>query len=545
MAESCRVIIHAGFHKSGSSFLQSTFFANRAALEDQGIGYFPFMANHSWPIYLRFAENPLGHHLSIRHKIESEDHLTLAQDLIDQSLQRFLTDGSTSTKIISGESISKMSESALAGLRDYLFKFCDDITVVLYCRNYFEYLSSVVQENIKNGASFDDAKNAILSCQIHHSGVAMPDYFPKYREKIETFDRVFGKPKIVARAFHKKAFHGGNLLTDFCTAIGYEALAPSLKIPPAGDNKSVSAQAVAVMDRLNQRTPLLQDGRINPNRPFQNHRHILDLPGPRYQVDDPELLEAFRQGIRQDADWLRIRMGEAVDSLLLAEPAVLEQPAQPSESEMVEILLDCVTQLNRALEAEQAATKIERNLQSEALWSEEKIFALSLGINALDDPTSLVAVTYRLLQRGALSLAAIAADRAVKRDANLTSAITAKAAVAIRQRRWSDAKRLAENALEESESNPAAWRQLGISLRGLDRIEEAEEALGQAIKQAPKNSQNHFQLGSLFFKVGRLGDAEQALRTALSLSPSDRQAKAILAKVLTAQKSAATSQARD
>ncbi len=537
-----RVIIHAGFHKSGSTFLQSTLFANRRVLQEHGIDYFPFMANHSWPIYLRFADHPLGHPLSIRHKLGSTGHLSLLQDLVEKSLRRFLAKGSTNTKIISGESLCKMSEAALKRLRDYLLEFCNDVTVVIYCRNYFEYLDSIVQENIKNGASLEDARSALFSSKDLHPSICMPGYFPNYRMKIEKFDNVFGESNTIARAFHPEAFHDGNLLGDFCAAIGFEGLASTLNGAETGRNASVSALAVAVIDKLNQRTPLLQNQKINPERPFQNHRHILDLPGVRFQLDDPDLLAAYRKGIEQDADWLGHRIGETALDLLLKEPDAIGQPPAPSDREMVDILLDCVSRLNRSLEAEQAAARIERNLHSTDPWSESKTFALSFSIKAIDDPAVLIAFTYRLLRRGAVSLAAIAADRAVELDAKLSSAIAAKAAVAIRQRRWSDGQRLAENLLGLSDVNPVAWRQLGISLGGLNQIAQAKEALARAIKLAPKDPQNHFQLGNLLFRVERLADAEKAIRAALSLSPGDDRIKATLDNILAARGCAAADQ---
>ncbi|MBB3064143.1 hypothetical protein [Limibacillus halophilus] len=196
------------------------------------------MTNHSWPIYLRFADHPLGHHLSLRHKLGSKDHLNLVQDLVEQSLRRFLANGSTNTKIISGESISDLSEAALERLRDFLLEFCDDVTVVIYCRNYFEYLDSVVQEHIKNGASMEEARSALLSGMNPHSDICMPGYFPNYRIKIEKFDNVFGEPNTVARAFHPEAFHDGDLLSDFCAAIDFEGIASTLNCLETGRNAS-------------------------------------------------------------------------------------------------------------------------------------------------------------------------------------------------------------------------------------------------------------------------------------------------------------------
>ncbi|WP_183414954.1 MULTISPECIES: tetratricopeptide repeat protein [Limibacillus] len=82
-------------------------------------------------------------------------------------------------------------------------------------------------------------------------------------------------------------------------------------------------------------------------------------------------------------------------------------------------------------------------------------------------------------------------------------------------------QRLAEDLLAQSDVDPVAWRQLGISLGGLNQIEQARKALARAIELAPKDPQNHFQLGNLLLKVGRFADAEQAIRAALSLSPGD------------------------
>lgn len=138
-----------------------------------------------------------------------------------------------------------------------------------------------------------------------------------------------------------------------------------------------------------------------------------------------------------------------------------------------------------------------------------------------------------LRSRGRLEEAIAAYQRAIELDANidddiynnlgvtlheLGTVLTEQGHIEDAQERFSSAEQIYQRAIE---LNPTASKyiNLGITLRDLDRRDEAIAALQTAISLAPDYAAAYYTLGIVLEETGRDAEAEEAYHTAHDLDP--------------------------
>lgn len=126
-----RIIFHIGPHKTGSSYLQKTFFENSVFLDKNKILY---------PCKLVGPE--YGHHQL--HELLEQNKLSEVQLFLDEILKY---DGLV---VISSENFDRLEEAQIKFLADYLRNF--DVTIAFVKRRISNLLVSSWQEEVKHGA---------------------------------------------------------------------------------------------------------------------------------------------------------------------------------------------------------------------------------------------------------------------------------------------------------------------------------------------------------------------------------------------------------
>jgi predicted TPR repeat methyltransferase len=74
-----------------------------------------------------------------------------------------------------------------------------------------------------------------------------------------------------------------------------------------------------------------------------------------------------------------------------------------------------------------------------------------------------------------------------------------------------------------------AHRNLGVTLKGLGRLEESEASLRQTIALKPDYAEAHYNLGNTLKELGRLDEVEASYTQAIALKPDYAEAKHMLA----------------
>jgi hypothetical protein len=223
-----RCILHIGMPKTGSSSIQEALSQEHkiTGCEYLDIGD---AGNHSTIIYSLFSQRPELHHAHVamqRTKKEVEDFVHYHREQLDSRLSSICSQ----QYVISGEDILFLKEEELRALKSYLLQFSSEVLVVAYVRPPISFMQSAFQQNIKQG----DLRFGIAG------------YFPRYRERLERFDLVFGRENVSLIKFDPASLLAGDVVVDFCNRIGIEKREQPHK---AGNrvNESLSLEAIALL----------------------------------------------------------------------------------------------------------------------------------------------------------------------------------------------------------------------------------------------------------------------------------------------------------
>lgn len=288
------VILHMGFHKSGSSSIQATCTRNRSILKKKGIHYPVFIfrdkkiTNHSIPIYSLFTPSPHTFHINIKWEVDAEEVNREYREQLDEIL-------SNEEKIIlSGESISALPEDSLFSLRKYIEERGFRITPVAFVRSPVSYQVSAAQERVKNGSTIVFGEN----------------YFPG--NKIKKLQSVFSE-NITFYPFKQVCDHDYGPAGFFLNLIGL-AKRDLKKIQYSRTNTSLSDQATRLIAHINDLEPLYiadkkSGGRmLNPNRSYKDTILLEKIGGNKYKPVLSEIQHILEKAA-QENDWLKDNLG--------------------------------------------------------------------------------------------------------------------------------------------------------------------------------------------------------------------------------------------
>jgi hypothetical protein len=298
--------LHIGSHKTGTSSIQDSFFKSQSHLHSQGIDYFQYSANHSQPMLWRFGSKRFTHPVTVNARLSREDVLRVSNE-VNQQLCNFITDTHFPTKVISGEEISTLSDGDISGIKSFLNDFDVQVRIIIYIRNYYEYLSSEIQELIKWGWTLPDLKKAIARGDVVQ---------PNYKGRIQKFITHFGRSNVEVRVFHPDHLLRGDLLADFCQAIG--SLDACEGLTRRTTNTSMSGSSVRLLSLYNEVVQERIGGSLNPGRAENLKKQIGIIEGDKFKLSDKQALELFETTIQADADYVQGLMGSHVSECLLA-----------------------------------------------------------------------------------------------------------------------------------------------------------------------------------------------------------------------------------
>jgi hypothetical protein len=286
------ITIHIGLHKTGTTSIQATLFKNRDKLRKRGVSYFSLNENHSETLYPLFLSEPHLYRQNRLAGIDTPQKAARKNAATERALRRELAKNRSEHFVISGEDISMLPKDAIVRLRDMLTPYAHSIRIVAYVREPIDVITSNVQARLRLGETYE---------QI----VAAPPY-PGYGF-IRPFIQVFGRAGVDIRIFDPARFTGGDLITDFLSAIGTDpAAARELEI--VRTNEAVSTEAALLINEVNKH--FLQTARHapNPGRAANLADLLKTIPGTRFACP-VEAVIAAEPLYREDLNWLRETLG--------------------------------------------------------------------------------------------------------------------------------------------------------------------------------------------------------------------------------------------
>jgi hypothetical protein len=243
-------IIHVGPHKTGTTYLQLSFKANRRALQQRGIihpGVWDFTAH-----------NPS--HLPLAQKLRAGDREGLAPDF-----SALLASGAEQI-LISAEDLSILDVPAVRLLQDLLAG--SPVRIVFYIRRWSDLLPSAWQEGIKQGQSWTLPEYILLSLQ----NVAQAGGL-NFDRKLAPFTEIFGADAVSVVSYSELRDRNIDLFQHFASHfLNWPDAVPGGVPPQANASRDVATMEIlrimnvmsrhqtgAATDRIRQKFDRLPD----------------------------------------------------------------------------------------------------------------------------------------------------------------------------------------------------------------------------------------------------------------------------------------------
>jgi len=275
MTKNKRLILHIGTPKTGSTSIQESLGNAREALLEYDIHYPSFKPyNHIFNFIPIFLEDPhTSFVFQIQHK-PNEDVQAKIQGY-REIWEKEILSCTKGNFIISAEDFTfpYFTEDAVKRLKSFVEQYFEEVTIIAYVRHYDQWISSQIQQDIKNGvdAGLSELIQRFITC---------PPWI-SYRNCLGKWTRVFGQENLVVRPFDPLVFHQGSLLADFFHACNLPV--DNDAISELRSNESIGENAAIFLQEYNQVYPRLINNEINPDRglaeggfPFDIYRNIPD-----------------------------------------------------------------------------------------------------------------------------------------------------------------------------------------------------------------------------------------------------------------------------
>jgi hypothetical protein len=276
-----RCILHIGMHKTGSTSIQKSL----RGFSDDRFVYFEDHLN-------RANHGPALHALL---DIKEPGSTPADFERAKRNLKKIVRRLGSRTLILCSERLFRFNrhqaEKLSTVLRGHGF---DRIEVFGYIRAPGDYLSSVIQQRIKDGR-----KSSIDLRQT------VEGRYPRFRDQIGLYDEVFGRENVHLRKFDPSTFPSGDVVHDFCDQAGIDL--PSERVVRL--NESVSREVIALIFTYHE----LHEGLgLAPLTAPQN-RALVDrlrpLGSTRFRLS-PDLVKPILERHRADIAWMEARLGQ-------------------------------------------------------------------------------------------------------------------------------------------------------------------------------------------------------------------------------------------
>ncbi|TGD71363.1 hypothetical protein E4634_19015 [Mangrovimicrobium sediminis] len=283
-----QLILHMGFHKTGTTSIQKACRINAQRLGEAGIYYPEFVfegvqynRNHSIPVYSMFSERPeeFPRNLLIGHDVIAAN--TCFRQQLEQALHC-----SESRLVLSGEAISLLSAVELTSLKQFVEAAGWEVRAVVYLRRPATFFSSWFAQRSRLG---DDP--------------AKTNEAQKIIERVSAVRSVF--PAVEFYSFEQVCEQHGSSVRHF-----FRLLDLPDELADAADwlNRSPSTQAVRLMQSISAEYPSIVRGKKSPYRNRNDTAPLLKVSGEKFRFNQGELVEVLPQ-IEQLNGWLLENLG--------------------------------------------------------------------------------------------------------------------------------------------------------------------------------------------------------------------------------------------
>ncbi|MEJ1160230.1 hypothetical protein [Prosthecomicrobium sp. N25] len=284
--------LHIGMTKTGSTSIEATFHDARKLLLEHGVDYLDMGQNHTKIMLVAARRTAKGLKGDVTRLLGVEkDDVDYDPALVVREIESRFAAPRAPKVVVSGQGILHFARKDVVKLKALADQHFEAVRVIVYVRDPTTWASSRAQENIKRGHSIE-----ALVASVRERPEKSP-IMPRYRSGIENWIDVFGREAVDIRVFDRKRFQDGDLLADFCAAIGAPADL-ARKLPRNWNNKGASAESLYLImahyDIVEQRGRKAAGHEIDIDAPGRSHEGFEESD----QYRKPPLNFPFRQAIR-------------------------------------------------------------------------------------------------------------------------------------------------------------------------------------------------------------------------------------------------------
>lgn len=289
-------ILHIGLPKTATTSCQEALFQNREMLlRRHGLFYPSLVASHNSILAVMFIEDPRTHVTVKSRGITTREGAERLRRRYFAKMEADIASAPWETLVLSSEGLSNLPVPSLERLRDWLHRFAEDWTVLLWSRHPVAFTTSNIQQLIKGG----DTLERLLSSPP----------LPNIRRRASNAFEAFGRESLKLTAFEDAREEPGGAVAAFCRRLGLpEETAMEIGTSMVPRNESMSMLATMLLSSLNRQRPRFVDGRMNPERRHKEVRVFQRIKGDRFRLP-PEAEADIRRRSRADVRWMNETFG--------------------------------------------------------------------------------------------------------------------------------------------------------------------------------------------------------------------------------------------
>jgi tetratricopeptide (TPR) repeat protein len=485
-----KCFLHIGLHKTGTTAIQKFSCEYNDYLFENGYNYPIVRENHSLMFISLYKDSKFKEDLKQYRLIGKIASLGLDNENYD--LEKIIEEKRCENVIFSSEGIVVLTIDEIKRLKKDLSKYFDSITIIVYVREIFSWLSSYFSQYAKHGVSLKEfTKDTLNEFSI--------------REKIEKFIKIFGKENVICKEFIKDKLHGNDSVIDFYDTIGLDVRD---KRAYTIDNKKLSSEALHVLDSICSSSfwdSEFSNGKDN----LYAYLKIIELfhgigtTKYSFEILKPDFVYSY---FKEDLQWLTDEFGIVFNRPENEEAQQLDKIKLMAIENISEILLDYVKSLQ---------------IKKSDFFDNLKEFSKILNDNKelpqkFYSITASWAIKFKFYQK-ALELL----EESLTIYSGTAEIFNNLAFIYDQCGRGDEAEKSVRKAIELKETDASYYVLLGNLLKNKDDVYGSKKAYEKAVCLDSSIPAPHIQLSLIYDKEGHLDEAIEEVNKAISLSENN------------------------
>jgi len=289
-------ILHIGLPKTGTTSCQEALFAHREMLLQRHGTFYPSVApSHNSMLSVMFLDDP-RRNITLKAKgITTREGAEALRQRYFAQMEADIAGARWDRLVLSSEGLSALPIQSLEKMREWLGRYADDWTVLIWSRHPVSFTTSNIQQHIKSGGTLEELIDA--------------PPLPHMKRRASNAFMVFGRENVRLTAFEDARAEPGGIVAAFCRRLGLpEATAMEIGGATGMRNESMSMLATLLLSHLNQQRPRFVDGRMNPERRGREIQVFQRIKGEKFRLP-PEAEISIRRKSRPDVEWMNATFG--------------------------------------------------------------------------------------------------------------------------------------------------------------------------------------------------------------------------------------------